>query len=528
MDFNDFKNGARKTGKAAVVISSGFVILWACLILADLLTLFWTYSIIDNVMEGYAVSIYIGKTIAALCALVVCVLCGKILLNIIKRNKSWMYMVTIAMVAWFALMFFASSPYTSGLFNPFDGRSRANYERLSDGTIKVFPKSVLYDPDTGAKLMELDQKTAGEYNKQSGSKGPTSFLDRFWPSSNTNKTEVTSRSDEGNLTLWVEKVQVAPDRTVVWLKCKGQDGKEGYLLSEEPSNTYMVDSSGQTYDLMGNTAVYSYGNFFGKGHYVRVDEVYRFALTFWPLQQGASNLKLHLGWFNKPLNLNPALTTAENIPAIPPAPPVPPPEIVNYTQQQTPSPPVSDETPSPPPTQNATWKPPQQSTPPPAVHTEPAVALTPAAIQIGPRWSSGPFVPGYYIHTLDSGWVAPNSNDGPKISVLCLKENQSETVLFLVAMVNEATNLRDLSVTDSSSYLLDNRGRSYRFHQANSVILRKGSANSTDSYEGSANSIYLFEPGYRYILEIAFDPLSYDTGGLVLYRNGYPPIRLTS
>lgn len=327
---------SRKAGGVVLVAAGVGLGFWLSLVLADVLTFVWVYSSVDNMMEDYGFSEYLGKLIAVAFAALVGYFTHTVLLKVIKRDKKWVPMVAGVMAVWFVVMYLVSSPYTSGLFNPFSGQARAVYLRMPDGTIKSFPKGLKFDPDTGRRLEKFTPATAEEYQKQQGAKKKTSLLWKTPADSN----QVTSTVRGDNLELWVEKIQVAPDRTIIHLACEGRNGKaatlrpvsnvynflwkgQGYDITIR--GTYLADDSGQTYDPSASSAVYdstetSYGwgpwENFHPTRYVRVDEIYRFTLTFPPLRQGTFQLRLHLAYLEPALDLDSALAKAEKIPPI--------------------------------------------------------------------------------------------------------------------------------------------------------------------------------------------------------------------
>ena len=124
MNFDSVRDVGKKAGGAVLAAAGIGIGFWLCLILADVLTFVWIYSSVYNVMHGYGISEYLGKLVAVAFAALVTWIGDKILRNLIKRNKKWALMVAGVMAAWFVVMYFVSSPYTSGLFNPFDGRLR--------------------------------------------------------------------------------------------------------------------------------------------------------------------------------------------------------------------------------------------------------------------------------------------------------------------------------------------------------------------------------------------------------------------
>lgn len=161
-------------------------------------------------------------------------------------------------------------------------------------------------------------------------------------SSNTSLTSSTDQND--NLQIWAEKIEITSARTVIHLASKGKDGREGQLLpltsvknfvwketeySYTPAGvSYLVDGSGRVYDVKDDSATYDWiysatrGSWpsavedFWPAHRVPEGEIYRFTLTFPPLKQRDSKLKLHLSRFSPSLELDPALTKAKKTPAV--------------------------------------------------------------------------------------------------------------------------------------------------------------------------------------------------------------------
>ncbi len=311
----NLKDFSRKIGGIALIAGSIGVGTWIGLIIADLLIFLWLFSTFNNAMETYSVSEYPGKLIALIFAAAISVLSHSILKNIIKRDKRWIYLVSAIMAAWFAVMYVISSPYTSGLFNPFSGRSRAMYLRQTDGKIKLFPIGLKFDPGSGRELQELDPSTAEEYHKQNGTQADSP---RLWFWQRTSRPEASSTEVGDDLTVWVEYVELQPKQTVIHFACKAKSGKSGYLRTKAARGTYLIADNGDSFDSVHSSIDYDSTVTDGWGpwgrefpvKYIREDEVYHFTIIFMPVSQGAKGMKLHLLFFEPILDLDSYFATA--------------------------------------------------------------------------------------------------------------------------------------------------------------------------------------------------------------------------
>ena len=254
-------------------------------------------------------------------------------------------------------------------FNVFTGLPQFKYYRDSQNRIVLMPLTTKTGPE-GQQLQVIDQKTAEEYKKQGVRKGPWNprkpltnpyskikstpevkqtddeILEEFMKEMTRDKFEehpeyfknttvnshMVMSPDEivGGMFLWAEKIQVAPDRTVVHLACRGKDeGHGGWLFpqTEYSPKPYMVDESGRIYSVLSDSAAYdSTYTFKAKSwweydrhvavRHVLEGEVYHFALTFQPLAQGVSELRLHLLFFGPTVDLAYALAEAEKVPPV--------------------------------------------------------------------------------------------------------------------------------------------------------------------------------------------------------------------
>jgi hypothetical protein len=327
-------SNARNAAKVAVTVVGVGAGVWISLIVSDLLTFWWTYSTVVDAVELYGLSEYPARMIGVLFAAIVTFIANNILWNVIKRDKKWVPMLAGVMILWFAVMYQVSSPYTTSLFNPFSGEARAVYVKMPNGTIKKYPRTMKYDPDTGQKLEEFDAATAQEYQRQQGRKTRASA---FRWKSNSKSDQVESKWESENLVLWAEKVELGSN-TIVSLAVQGKGGGEGWLLPNsrieeyfnphtqqtytwaagEEMMPYLVDDSGRIYRKTGDTAAYdsfqsSRTGFFSSkrtytpAHHVRKDEIYRFALLFEKLKSDVAHLRLHVYWFKEALELGPLL-----------------------------------------------------------------------------------------------------------------------------------------------------------------------------------------------------------------------------
>jgi len=549
MNFDSVRDVGKKAGGAVLAAAGIGIGFWLCLILADVLTFVWIYSSVYNVMDGYGISEYLGKLVAVAFAALVTWIGDKILRNLIKRNKKWALMAAGVMAAWFVVMYFVSSPYTSGLFNPFDGRARAVYLRMPDGTIKSFPKVLKFDPDTGRVLKEFDPATAEEYQKQQEKKK------RSFGRSPSDPNQIVSE----DLALWAEKIELAPDRTIVHLACQGKDGQAGWLLPNSSSGTftwrgrsyfittaqpaYLVDDSGQAYKLLTDTAVYDsvktsytvtvvehwYGDKmntiedFQPAHYVRIDETYHFDLTFPTLRQGISQLRLHLVYFSPALELDAVLAKAEKIP---PIEQVQSPSPVEATAESpvaaTPSPPpdsvvVAPQQPVP------AVTPPQTPSPPPQP-TSPPLATSPPQ----PPSPVKPVVPVILAGLQDSDWMMSSYEDFPELSVVWIELKRGFTDLQIAARLKNPLRVQNLSDARGLfvTHLRDNKGRVYRFREGSPILKLRPDGTDADRYEPYSGSSYLLEAHEVYMFRMSFDLLKDDVQELTFYRDYYPPMKL--
>lgn len=327
----------KATGVILTLVGAGIGV-WVSLIIADILTFWWVYSSITNVMSDYGISEYIGKIIAVVFAAMVCMVINKILASMAKRNKKWVPMLAGLMAAWFVVMYFVSSPYTSSLFNPFSGKAQAVYLKMPDGKIKAFPKGLKFDPDTGKPLKDFDPATAEEFQKQVGAKKTSSSY--FGDSSSI---KLTSFMDD--IEIRVDKVQVAPDRTVLHFSAGPNSSLDASVVM--PRSIYLTDDNGRVINYVSDDVGYENQTialiYDRKIRPVKVGEIFHYTMTFGALREGTSQLVLHYnqeGTTGSDADLTGLFSRAENIPAIPaPPPPSPPP----------PSPPVLDKVDLPPP-----------------------------------------------------------------------------------------------------------------------------------------------------------------------------------
>ncbi len=545
MNFDSVRSVGRKAGGFVLVAAGIGLGFWFCLILADVLTFVWVYSSVKNAMEGYGMSEYLGKLVAVTFATLIAYFANGVLHKVIKRDKTWVPIVAGVLAAWFVVMYFVSSPYTSGLFNPFTSQAQAVYLRMPDGTIKSFPKGLKFDPDTGKKLKEFDPATAEEYQKQQEKKK------RSFGKSPSDPNQVVSE----DLVLWTEKIQIAPDRTIVYLACQGKDGQPGWLLPNSSSGTftwrgqiylittsqaaYLVDDSRQAYNLSADTALYDsvktsstiiehwYGDKeienFWPAHYVRVDETYHFDLTFPTLRQGISQLRLHLAYFSPALDLDSALAKAEKIPPIPQVQPSNPVEAAAES-------PVAA-TPSPPP--NPVVATLQQPAPvvTPSLTPTPTPQPTSAPLTASPPQPPSPVKPAVPVilsNLQDSDWMISSSEDLPELAVVWLALKRGFTDLQIAARLKNPLRVNNLS--DASglfvTYLKDERGRVYRFREGSSILKLRPDGTDADQYQPYSGSSYLLEVGEVYMFRMSFEPLKDDARELTFYRNDYPPTRL--
>jgi hypothetical protein len=345
---------AEKVGGVALVAVGTFFWIYASFVIADLLTFWWVYSTSRNVLENLGATEFSASVLGVLFASATTLLATQTLWYMLKRDRRWVPTVAVGLCVWFYVMHAFASPYDETIFNPFSGEARAKYYRTADGTILKMPKGAQVGPE-GQPLQIFDPRTAEAFEKQKAQreKAEKEQLEKkkaeeeqaekdasIWKSlagvfGNSDRAELASPSGRDNLTLWIEKIQLAPDRTILHMACKGNYGSSGVLRPahpiefgwsdgktytfEPPETTYLTDGTGRTYDLIREDATYSpHENdswLYGKGiiidRIVRADEIYHFTFTFSPLSPRASGVRLHHPWFNGVLEMDRELKRAE-------------------------------------------------------------------------------------------------------------------------------------------------------------------------------------------------------------------------
>lgn len=288
----DSKRLSRAGGVAltAIGIGAGF---WVSLVLADVLTFVWVFFDIDNKLEGYGVNEYGSKIAAAIFAALIAWFANTILLRIIKRDKKWVPIVAVLMVAWFAVMYVVSSPYNGSPFNPFNGKAQ-DYYRDQYGVIHSIGRGAEIGPH-GETVQPFDKEAAQEYERQSG-KPNLNFLERWLGNS----------SDDITLHVDVEQVEIFPDKTILHFAVRRTDNSRLGRFYQPQGWNYLSDETGQTYNLTNDNATYpdwvdanSHKDFdnsdkpHAETHIVRPDEVYRFTTEYAPLKSNINHLRLH-------------------------------------------------------------------------------------------------------------------------------------------------------------------------------------------------------------------------------------------
>lgn len=575
-----------KLGRAGKVVLTAAKIglgVWVSLILADVLSFLYLYLSTANVLESYGLPEYGAKFVAVLFAAPVAYYLNNILWKMIKRDKRWIPALTSVMALWFGIMFLVSSPYENNAFNIFSGQA-GKYYRDQYKRIHAVPSGAKVGPN-GEEVLRFDRDAAQEYERQQGIRKRS-----FFGKSASNTNEVTSTIVGDNLVLWVEKMEIAPDRTIIYLACAGKDGKPGWLRYNSAVNAvwrgqtynwfpaqemipYLADDSGQTYNLRSDLAMYdsfqtSYTTIkgwfkdsvhenFWPAHQVRVDEIYRFALIFGTVRQETSRLRLHLHWFKPALDLDDALIRAEKIPAIPPPqpPPPPPPRVAEFIPPPQPIVPVVIPEPSaqpvlvptPDPTPVPSVSSARQSSSPPAsggftlgyrelppgptVRTGTPITIGPPIKSETTKRASRPPSSTRRITICPIGgtgsWAAPLVPGYPELLVDWINTGMGRTDLFVCARSSDQLQVGNLSDAGMfPSYLTDEKGRVYKFRAGSDMYRLTSDLVDMEPYRRNSGSAYLLQVGRVYQFRIGFDSLVGDERELTLHRTNYPPIRL--
>lgn len=257
--------------------------------------------------RDYGVSEYLAKLIGVGFAALVAFLANRTLWLMIKRDsKRWVPRLAGVMAVWFAVMYAVSSPYDSSPYNPFSGRPGKYYRDQFDMIHKAH-KGMKVGP-AGETIQPFDRNSAQEYERQEG-QPPQSWWQRLTGFQSQRQPSITESYDRyDNLVMWVEWVDLAPDRTILHLAVAGKDEKEGRLYStERDGQTYLVDENHRVYSFWGEDLPEPYRK-------IRVDETYRYTTTFDSIA-AARRLKFYQSRF-KPLELDRLIARAHKIPPL--------------------------------------------------------------------------------------------------------------------------------------------------------------------------------------------------------------------
>ncbi|MBX4186676.1 MAG: hypothetical protein KW802_00220 [Candidatus Doudnabacteria bacterium] len=297
MQNRDWSDTARRVAGGILMAAGVGTVVYASLIIADFLTFYWIYSSMEKMLEDFGTVESLAKLVGIVFAAVVTLATHGLMWHIIRRNKhQWVPRIALVMVCWYGAMFVVASPYEGGLFNPFTGAPQAKFVKMPDGNIKKFPLGLQYDPETGRSLSDFDTATADEYNAQYG---------------------VNSKSLYGPvresvpLVMGVESVGLSKEGTVLRIAVKRRSYSTEIATFYPPDRvqTYLVDQKGQIYNLLEDGAGYQtpvypdshkplgadpnpYGHYAWRKE-LKPEEVYRFNMTFDPINSGVQYLKYY-------------------------------------------------------------------------------------------------------------------------------------------------------------------------------------------------------------------------------------------
>lgn len=336
----DIQSAGKKVAGTALVLAGVGTFIWVSMVLVDILSFYFAYWASHNILENYGVDEYTAKMISAVFALIIALLAHGLLWSIIKRNhKRWIPAVTATMLLWFGIMYAVSSPYTGSPFNPFNGQTQ-KYYRDQYKKLHVIGRGATVGP-YGEPVLLFDKNSAQEYERQ---QNPTEndlpkpesttthtpdFISSLF-SGFTKKPEALSASgvveakiEREHLLMWVEKIEIAPELTVLHIAVEStpREAVGKLRANKKPSEYYLVDGGGRVSEFVGeqhNTPGrdFSHSVTYGDGEgnvpimHIRPQEIYRYTATFKPI---ASNVK-HLSYYSKQfpvLSLDKLLISAE-------------------------------------------------------------------------------------------------------------------------------------------------------------------------------------------------------------------------
>jgi len=340
IDPKDIQSAGKKVAGTALIFAGVGAFIWVSMILADVLSFYFVYSTSYNTLENHGVDEYTAKITGVAFALIIALLAHGLLWSIIKRkHKRWIPAVTAIMLLWFGIMYAISSPYVGSPFNPFNGQTQ-KYYRDQYKKLHVIGRGATVGP-YGEPVLLFDKNSAQEYERQ---QNPTEndlpkpestithtpdFISSLF-SGFTKKPEalsangaVKAKLEQEHLLMWVEKIEIAPELTVLHMAVEStlREAVGELRANKKPSEHYLVDEGGRVSEFVGeqhntpgrefsHSVQYSYGEGNVSMMDIRPQEIYRYTATFKPI---ASNVK-HLSYYSKQfpvLSLDKLLISAE-------------------------------------------------------------------------------------------------------------------------------------------------------------------------------------------------------------------------
>lgn len=366
------KNNARKAGEVALKVAGIGIGIWAILILADIATFYWVFGKMSTMLAARGMD----SNLANVCGIAFAVFSGfaahgSLWLLLTRKTHLWALKLGAIMLVWYGAMYAVSYPYSGKTFDMWTGKAQVKSYHDHKNRIVLVPKGAVSGPE-GQPIELIDEKTAGEYAQQdlekvtlfniytglpqfkyyldskkrivkselaakTGPEGqPLQVFDQktaeeytqqgvveekiaaVGPSLKPNNVASGRANGSSGLEIWVEKIQLATDRTILHLACKTNDPRynASILFPDGGLEAYLVDDSGNPYDVMANSTGTTINR---KPRTIREGETYRFSLAFSPLPQGASKLKIRLHDFEPALDLDSIFAKAEKVQTILPS-----------------------------------------------------------------------------------------------------------------------------------------------------------------------------------------------------------------
>jgi len=142
-------------------------ILWSAIRLTNLITAWTLYSwFFEKIHTVGALPDYVSGAVAVWCVAAVVLFTPALFFSIFLKRSRKTVLVAAAGVSLWMMLYVLSIRQSGNLFNPITGTANYNYDRDSEGNIKLYDRGYSFNPATGEKLGPLEGSVAAEYLKQ--------------------------------------------------------------------------------------------------------------------------------------------------------------------------------------------------------------------------------------------------------------------------------------------------------------------------------------------------------------------------